>query len=1132
MTIKTKNSIKNGFKLVFLTILFSSIFLPINMSDESSEPLEQTLHRVVVRLALSLEVNEYSYISLEMREKETIDFICSALSSLDPQFDLVNFFGYDYIEEISVIIQNSEYFMKYFKNRRECSDELDYVEYTIPPANLIPINEDELVSTNILGNNSKYFQYNKFNQVQSKVFESVWRTNENILLAAPTGSGKTDVALLAIIKMLTEIKSGAEFRKVIYIAPMKALAAEITKKYNKILAEDRFRVVEYTGDTKREVENVNGADVIICTPEKLDAASRRLSMAITGIRLVIIDEIHLLGERRGAILESLILRLRAISESNQTSIRIIGLSATLPNYKDVGQFIRAAKTFHFDGRYRPVPLTTKIVGFKKRTSQKRRNEYLIKVLAELKKKGKQALIFVSSRAKTTQVAKLISDELQNETAYGIYSYKPINSTKTIKEADLHKMISQLSVSSGQLNTATGSHMNANGSHPSAHISNRLQHFISRRIGIHHAGMPRHERSTVELLFLNSHLDFLVCTSTLAWGVNLPAHAVIIFGTSFYDSSLGSFSQLGILDVVQIFGRAGRPQFDTLGLSYLITDSSHTDMYMSRLKETQPIESHLLFHIVDALSSEIYLKNITDLPSALAWLKDTFLYIRMQHNPSAYGNNQFNNPSLINLIKIAMQRLQASCMLNVMHSNVTHTDILNSNIYSSTFYGRIAAIYCTSYLTLHTWLTLLQSSSVIDLLLACDELTVINIRPDEESDINKIAQQLVLRRILDIEYDNSLQSKLIILFYALINYIDMPSYTLRCDTQYMIDAFDRIIPCLYQLLVYNKKYNEIKELLIYNNKINYTASRQTNRTSNQTSITAIKTNRTSNQASITAIKAIRIGMFVDLKIDIKNSTRNTIYILIYKDGIITHTSKINNGYREIIKANESEIEIEIYGVGRVMKNKVKIEEDYSLHGLYRYGMHSCDGIFRLSGHKEECMHMRSEDESITKSINYNNSIINITQLINNIESFNNLILINYKLNIKMIEIGYLDIKEELSEVDYRIAEIDEEYIYVCESEKIAKNVASKLTRIRGIRGKYEQVEHAKQINENTTKLLTIGYEKIINEKNTGRRRIIMRGCRKRGEYYAVGEILKICDGRESIIYERKEFIEYMEKIIEK
>lgn len=63
---------------------------------------------------------------------------------------------------------------------------------------------------------------------------------------------------------------------------------------------------------------------------------------------------------------------------------------------------------------------------------------------------------------------------------------------------------------------------------------------------------------------------LVSTATLAWGVNLPAHTVIIKGTQVYNPAKGNWQELSPLDVMQMFGRAGRPQYDTQGMGIIIT----------------------------------------------------------------------------------------------------------------------------------------------------------------------------------------------------------------------------------------------------------------------------------------------------------------------------------------------------------------------------------------------------------------------------------------------------------------------------------------------------------------------------------------------------------------------------------
>lgn len=81
----------------------------------------------------------------------------------------------------------------------------------------------------------------------------------------------------------------------------------------------------------------------------------------------------------------------------------------------------------------------------------------------------------------------------------------------------------------------------------------------------------------------------MCTATLAWGVNLPAHTVLIKGTQLYDAQKGGFVDLSMLDVMQIFGRAGRPQFDTSGEGVIITSHDRLAHYLRLLTLQMPIE---------------------------------------------------------------------------------------------------------------------------------------------------------------------------------------------------------------------------------------------------------------------------------------------------------------------------------------------------------------------------------------------------------------------------------------------------------------------------------------------------------------------------------------------------------------
>ncbi len=93
-------------------------------------------------------------------------------------------------------------------------------------------------------------------------------------------------------------------------------------------------------------------------------------------------------------------------------------------------------------------------------------------------------------------------------------------------------------------------------------------------------MARADRTLVEDLFADGHIQVLVSTATLAWGVNLPAHTVIIKGTQIYNPVKGAWDELSPQDVMQMMGRAGRPQFDSFGEGVIITGAQELQFYLS------------------------------------------------------------------------------------------------------------------------------------------------------------------------------------------------------------------------------------------------------------------------------------------------------------------------------------------------------------------------------------------------------------------------------------------------------------------------------------------------------------------------------------------------------------------------
>lgn len=218
----------------------------------------------------------------------------------------------------------------------------------------------------------------------------------------------------------------------------------------------------------------------------------------------------------------------------------------------------------------------------------------------------QVLIFVHSRKETSKTARAIRDAaLANDT--------------------LSRFLKEDSASREILHT-----------HTDLVKSNELKDLLPYGFAIHHAGMTRVDRQLVEDLFADGHIQVLVSTATLAWGVNLPAHCVIIKGTQIYNPEKGAWTELSPLDVMQMLGRAGRPQFDSEGTGIIITGHSELQYYLSLMNQQLPIESQFVSKLADQLNAEIVLGTVQNAREASNWLGYTYLYVRMLRNPTLYG----------------------------------------------------------------------------------------------------------------------------------------------------------------------------------------------------------------------------------------------------------------------------------------------------------------------------------------------------------------------------------------------------------------------------------------------------------------------------------------------------------------
>ncbi|MFB6163275.1 MAG: DEAD/DEAH box helicase [Halococcoides sp.] len=434
------------------------------------------------------------------------------------------------------------------------------------------------------------FPFERFNEMQSAALPAVLETDENLVLAAPTASGKTAIAEAAIAKTLQAGGTAC------FLAPMRALTNEKEREWARF-EELGYTVEVVTGERDLDPARARRADVLVMTPEKADSATRKHDSRrydfVKSVDTVVIDEVHLLdSDRRGSVLEVTIARFRRLCNP-----RIVALSATMQNVGEVADWLDApeAATFAFDDSYRPVPLEASVETYThgdNAFADKYRRLYRALDLVEphLREDG-QALVFVASRQDTVRAAEKTRDELAERDV-------PVGARG---DYDFHTDAEQLS-------------------------DETLRQSVLDGVGFHHAGLATEDKNRVEAWFREGRLDVLFSTSTLAWGVNLPARCVVIRDTKLHDPLEGEV-EMSPLDVLQMLGRAGRPEYDDVGHAWVVCDRSDAPRYRRLLAEGRPIESRLADDLETHLNAEIALGTITSITEAMEWIGSTFFAVR-------------------------------------------------------------------------------------------------------------------------------------------------------------------------------------------------------------------------------------------------------------------------------------------------------------------------------------------------------------------------------------------------------------------------------------------------------------------------------------------------------------------------
>lgn len=428
--------------------------------------------------------------------------------------------------------------------------------YLEPPLYLIPNEDIQLISTSQF----KYGKYpfEAFNYLQSLCYP-YHDKDCNMVISAATSAGKTIVAELAVAYVISQGK------KAIFLSPLKAVTAE---KFDDWTSKDHYfsklKVEIITGDhvlNDAKKKRLQEAELILMTSEMLDTRTRYKdsegSKWLKEVGILVVDEAHLLTNNRGPALEVGLMRF---TEQNPTS-RLVLLSATMSNCDRVGSWIEKLnqkETFVIDTPWRPVDLHHHEIQSNWEIGD------VIKIL--------EALVCDSN-----EVAGYLVDEdpqvrlvAENRMKGGIDNKKTLVFVHTKSAGrDLERRLAD----------------------------------EGYKVEFHNADLDKSKRNKLEKKFRSDELDILIATSTLAWGVNLPARSTVVIGDK------RGTSRVDPLDIKQMIGRAGRFGMYSRGDAYLINCQLETEF-----KITSQLGKCLPFHIV----AEIYNGTFNTLQGLSKW----------------------------------------------------------------------------------------------------------------------------------------------------------------------------------------------------------------------------------------------------------------------------------------------------------------------------------------------------------------------------------------------------------------------------------------------------------------------------------------------------------------------------------
>lgn len=438
--------------------------------------------------------------------------------------------------------------------------------------------------------NTAYPYIKEFNPAQKAVIESGYLEDKsNYIISIPTASGKT---VLGILPALKTILNGG---KAVYAAPLLSIQNEKVKEF-KAFEEHGIKVGKHPSNS----------DLSVMVFESFDALTRFSWNVLREVDTLIIDEFHMIGEySRGPTLESAITRAKIINPS----LRIIALSATLKNIDEIEQWLDG-KTVEHD--YRPVPLNKEVLDAEM-FNTKNKNDVIVKIVEKAIEDNSQALSFVSTRRFTESLATYVAKKIDKKTT----------KEQKHKFKQVADKLLEVPKKKGSLPTTT---------------CLKLAEAAEKGVVFHHAGLFNEQKEIIEDEFRNGNILMITATPSLMYGVNLPSKYVVIRDHTRWTSN--GPASIPVFDYEQMSGRAGRPQYDDVGYSYLVakTMDEAFDLEARYIDGKIELTNSKLIDNKDAIYKQIIAQIASSLSKNLDDLNDFF-------GKTLYGFQMKNNPSM-------------------------------------------------------------------------------------------------------------------------------------------------------------------------------------------------------------------------------------------------------------------------------------------------------------------------------------------------------------------------------------------------------------------------------------------------------------------------------------------------------